>query len=206
MWDFKWKDDSFFLVVHLPSASASELPRAWQKSLEAFCRGRNSTKSLRKYCSSGGRRHDTINGSSSTDLILAPDARSSVGATCFELFNPSSQPLFHAYFTSVTRCPNLCAFTLQQSTEERQTTIMCTGGAAACHFRKFLSSTSRSTSSQSIFRKLPHTSEPYQLFPTERRLEGERSQHHTASCIGPGLLAILSGCILDAAHDDKGVS
>lgn len=101
MWDFKWKDDSFFLVVHLPSASASELPRAWQKSLEAFCRGRNSTKSRRKYCSSGGRRHDTIIGSSSTDLTLAPDARSSVGATCFELSNPFVS-------TSVSRLFYIC--------------------------------------------------------------------------------------------------
>lgn len=39
MWIFKGKDDSFFLVVHSPSASASELARAWQNGLEAFCIG-----------------------------------------------------------------------------------------------------------------------------------------------------------------------
>lgn len=68
---------------------------------------------------------------------------------------PSSQPLFHAYFISVTRCPNLCAFTLQQSTEELQTTIMSTGGAAACRFRKLLPSKSRSISSKVYFLQTP---------------------------------------------------
>lgn len=55
----------------------------------------------------------------------------------------------------MTRCPNLCAFTLQQSTEELQTTIMSTGGAAACHFRKLLPSKSRSISSKVYFLQTP---------------------------------------------------